>query len=97
MTFDKSLATTSEKMIYANEDKFPDDFLNQASNLLKKKNLKGIVYNDSLNRKFKLEDIIEISNFLGVDVLEKKKDKLNLIHKSTNINKPLKNFEDVIL
>jgi len=97
MTFDKSLATTSEKMIYANEHKFPDDFLNQASNLLKKKNLKGIVYNDSLNRKFKLEDIIEISNFLGVDVLEKKKDKLNLIHKSTNINKPLKNFEDVIL
>ena len=97
MTFDKSLATTSENMIYANEDKFPDDFLNQASNLLKKKNLKGIVYNDSLNRKFKLEDIIEISNFLGVDVLEKKKDKLNLIHKSTNINKPLKNFEDVIL
>jgi len=97
MTFDKSLATTSEKMIYANEDKFPDDFLNKASNLLKKKNLKGIVYNDSLNRKFKLEDIIEISNFLGVDVLEKKKDKLNLIHKSTNINKPLKNFEDVIL
>lgn len=97
MTFDKSLATTSENMIYANEDKFPDEFLNQASNLLKKKNLKGIVYNDSLNRKFKLEDIIEISNFLGVDVLEKKKDKLNLIHKSTNINKPLKNFEDVIL
>ena len=97
MTFDKSTSRTSEKMIYANEDKFPDDFLNQASNLLKKKNLKGIVYSNSSNRKFKLEDIIEISNFLGVDVFEMKKDKVNLIHKSTNINKPLKNFEDVIL
>ena len=97
VTFDKSLALSSENMIYTDEEKFPDDFLNQASNLLKNKNLKGIVFNDYLNSKFKLEDIIEISNFLGVDVLEKKKDKLNLIHKSTNINKPLKNLEDVIL
>ena len=97
VTFDKSLALSSENMIYTDEEKFPDDFLNQASNLLKNKNLKGIVFNDHLNAKFKLEDIIEISNFLGVDVLEKKKDKLYLIHKSTNINKPLKNLEDVIL
>ena len=97
VTFDKSLALSSENMIYTDEEKFPDDFLNQASNLLKNKNLKGIVFNDHLNAKFKLEDIIEISNFLGVDVVEKKKEKFNLIHKSTNINKPLKNFEDVIL
>ena len=97
VTFDKSLALSSENMIYTDEEKFPDDFLNQASNLLKNKNLKGIVFNDHLNAKFKLEDIIEISNFLGVDVVEKKKEKFNLIHKSTNINKPLKNLEDVIL
>ena len=97
VTFDKSLALSSENMIYTDEEKFPDDFLNQASNLLKNKNLKGIVFNNHLNAKFKLEDIIEISNFLGVDVVEKKKEKFNLIHKSTNINKPLKNLEDVIL
>ena len=84
-------------MIYTDEEKFPDDFLNQASNLLKNKNLKGIIFNNYLNAKFKLEDIIEISNFLGVDVFQRNKDKLNLIHKSTSINKPLKNLEDVIL
>ena len=97
VTFDKSLALSSENMIYTDEEKFPDDFLNQASNLLKNKNLKGIIFNNYLNAKFKLEDIIEISNFLGVDVFQRNKDKLNLIHKSTSINKPLKNLEDVIL
>ena len=30
-------------------------------------------------------------------LIRKKKEKFNLIHKSTNINKPLKNLEDVIL
>ena len=71
--------------------------LNTVSNLIKTRNLKGIVYEPNSFYKFSFNDLVELSNFLGVDIYEFENEKEKLIHKSTSINKFLKNIEDVIL
>ena len=97
ITFDHNLERKFSEMIYIDENSFPLGFLNTVSNLIKTRNLKGIVYEPNSFYKFSFNDLVELSNFLGVDIYEFENEKRKLIHKSTSINKFLKNIEDVIL
>ena len=97
ITFDKEINKEFPNVILTNAKNFPRDFLAKASSYLKKQNLKGIIYSNAENIELNFESIVDVSNFLGIDIYEEKDKKFNLIHKSTSINKPLKNFEDILL
>tara|TARA_B100001564_G_C20630417_1_gene666875 strand:+ start:415 stop:1644 length:1230 start_codon:yes stop_codon:yes gene_type:complete len=97
ITFDKEINKEFPNVILTNAKNFPRDFLAKVSSYLKKQNLKGIIYSNAENIELNFESIVDVSNFLGIDIYEEKDKKFNLIHKSTSINKPLKNFEDILL
>jgi len=72
-----------------------ETILNTISTLVREKNINGIlvdiasVHNNNLNK------IIEISNYLGLDILTHHNFKT--YHKSTSINRVVKHFEDIVL
>tara|TARA_X000000368_G_C22978356_1_gene688705 strand:- start:98 stop:1327 length:1230 start_codon:yes stop_codon:yes gene_type:complete len=97
ITFDNKLSKEFSNIIFTDSKNFPKDFLAKASSYLKKQNLRGIVYSNTKTIEINFESIVEVSNFLGIDIYEERDNKFHLTHKSTSINKPLKNFEDILL
>ena len=97
ITFDNDLSKDYPGMLIIDSENFPKDFLDIASKSMKRYALRGFVYKQSKPLRYNFENIIEISNFLGIDIYEEHEKKFKLVHKSTSINKPLKNLEDIIL
>lgn len=69
--------------------------LNTISTLLKEKSINGILVDIASVPGNNLNKIIEISNYLGLDILTF--ENFKTYHKSTSINRVLKNFEDIVL
>ena len=97
ITFNKEILSKLKNVKYIDEKTFPAQFLNDVSILIKTRHLKGIVFQKYSSNNFKFQDLVEVSNFIGLDIYEIKDEKLKLIHKSTSINKFIKNLEDLIL
>ena len=97
ITFNKEILSILKNVKYIDEKTFPAQFLNEVSALIKTGHLKGIVFQKYSSSNFKFQDLVEVSNFIGLDVYEIKDEKLKLIHKSTSINKFIKNLEDLFL
>jgi lipopolysaccharide/colanic/teichoic acid biosynthesis glycosyltransferase len=97
ITFDNDLSKDYPDMVVVNSENFPKDLLEITSKSVKKYALRGFIYKQSKPLRFNFENIVEISNFLGIDIYEEHDGKFKLVHKSTSINKPLKNLEDIIL
>ena len=97
ITFNKEILNLLKNVKYIDEKTFPAQFLNEISALIKTRHLKGIVFQKYSSNNFKFQDLVEVSNFIGLDIYEIKEEKLKLIHKSTSINKFIKNLEDLFL
>ena len=91
ITFNKEILSQLKNVKYIDEKTFPAQFLNEVSALIKTRHLKGIVFQKYSSNNFKFQDLVEVSNFIGLDIYEIKEEKLKLIHKSTSINKFIKN------
>ena len=97
ISFEKELCDNNKNFYFTDYEKFPSDLLDLSSTLLKDKNLTGLVFSDKKIEKFSFKEIIEISNYFGINIYELKSGKFKLIHKSTSLNKLIKNLEDAIL
>ena len=97
ISFEKDLCDINENFYYANHLKFPADFLDLTSRLLKEGSLQGLVFSKDKIVHFSFKEIVEISNYFGINIYELKNDKYKLIHKSTSLNRFIKNLEDAFL
>jgi len=97
ISFEKDLCDINENFYYANHLKFPADFLDLTSRLLKEGSLQGLVFSKDKIINFSFKEIVEISNYFGINIYELKNDKYKLIHKSTSLNRTIKNLEDAFL
>ena len=97
ISFEKELCDNNKNFYFTDFEKFPSDFLDLSSTLLKDKNLTGLVFSEKKIEKFSFKEIIEISDYFGIDIYELKSGKFKLIHKSTSLNKVIKNLEDAVL
>ena len=97
ISFEKELCDNNKNFYFTDYDKFPSDLLDLSSTLLKDKNLTGLVFSGKKIEKFSFKEIIEISNYFGINIYELKSGKFKLIHKSTSLNKVIKNLEDAVL
>ena len=97
ISFEKELCDNNKNFYFTDYDKFPSDLLDLSSTLLKDKNLTGLVFSDKKIEKFSFKEIIEISNYFGINIYELKSGRFKLIHKSTSLNKVIKNLEDAVL
>ena len=97
ISFEKDLCDINENFYFADHLKFPADFLDLISRLLKEGTLQGLVFSEDKITNFSFKEIIEISNYFGINIYELKNDKYKLIHKSTSLNKIIKNLEDAFL
>ena len=97
ISFEKELCDNNKNFYFTDFEKFPSDFLDLSSTLLKDKNLTGLVFSEKKIEKFSFKEIIEISDYFGIDIYELKSGKFKLIHKSTSLNKIIKNLEDAVL
>ena len=91
------MCNNNKNFYFTDYEKFPSDLLDLSSTLLKDKNLTGLVFSEKKIEKFSFKEIIEISNYFGINIYELKGGKFKLIHKSTSLNKVIKNFEDAVL
>ncbi len=97
ITFDKSLSLTDDKFIFSNYEKFPIDFFETVSKEISSSNLTGLIYDKEIFNRLGFEKIIEVTNFLGVNIYSMEDSKLNIIHKTSNLNNILKNFLDIFI
>ena len=97
ISFEKELCDSNKNFYYTDYEKFPSDLLDLSSSLLKDNNLTGLVFSEKKIEKFSFKEIIEISNYFGINIYELKGGKFKLIHKSTSLNKVIKNLEDAFL
>ena len=97
ISFEKELCDNNKNFYFTDFEKFPSDLMDLSSTLLKDKNLTGLVFSEKKIEKFSFKEIIEISNYFGINIYELKSGKFKLIHKSTSLNKVIKNLEDAIL
>ena len=97
ISFEKELCDNNKNFYFTDFEKFPSDLLDLSSTLLKDKNLTGLVFSEKKIEKFSFKEIIEISNYFGINIYELKSGKFKLIHKSTSLNKVIKNLEDAVL
>ena len=97
ISFEKELCNNNKNFYFTDYEKFPSDLLDLSSTLLKDKNLTGLVFSDKKIEKFSFKEIIEISNYFGINIYELKSGRFKLIHKSTSLNKVIKNLEDAVL
>ena len=97
ISFEKDLCDINENFYYADHLKFPADFLDLTSRLLKTGSLQGLVFSKDKIVHFSFKEIVEISNYFGINIYELKNDKYKLIHKSTSLNRIIKNLEDAFL
>ncbi len=97
ITFDKSLSLTDDKFIFSNYEKFPIEFFETVSKEISSSNLTGLIYDKEIFNRLGFEKIIEVTNFLGVNIYSMEDSKLNIIHKTSNLNNILKNFLDIFI
>ena len=97
ISFEKELCNNNKNFYFTDYEKFPSDLLDLSSTLLKDKNLTGLVFSDKKIENFSFKEIIEISNYFGINIYELKSGRFKLIHKSTSLNKVIKNLEDAVL
>ena len=97
ISFEKELCNNNKNFYFTDYEKFPSDLLDLSSTLLKDKNLTGLVFSDKKIENFSFKEIIEISNYFGINIYELKSGRFKLIHKSTSLNKAIKNLEDAVL
>ena len=97
LTFDKNLAKNNELFVFTNFDSFPQDFVKTVFQQLNFNNLKGLIYDEYAFKSLGFENIVELANFLGVDIFVLQDKKFKLIHNSSTLNNILKNFLDVII
>ena len=97
ISFEKDLCDINENFYYADHLKFPADFLDLTSRLLKTGSLQGLVFSKDNIVNFSFKEIVEISNYFGINIYELNNDKYKLIHKSTSLNRIIKNLEDAFL
>ncbi len=97
LTFDKELSEGNSYFYYTSIDNFPSDLLEKVSLFLKKGNLKGIILSENRNLELAFKDLIELSNFFGLNVYRVSNEKLKLLHRSTSLNNIIKNLLDIFL
>ncbi len=97
ITFDKALSSTDARFIFSNYEHFPIDFFNTVSKEITSSNLTGLIHDKTIFDRLGFENIIEITNFLGVNIYSIENNKLNIIHKSSNLNNIIKNFLDIFI
>ena len=97
ISFEKELCDNNKNFYFTDFKKFPSDLLDLSSTLLKDKNLTGLVFSEKKIEEFSFKEIIEISDYFGINIYELKSGKFKLIHKSTSLNKVIKNLEDAVL
>tara|TARA_B100000902_G_scaffold367395_1_gene389960 strand:- start:101 stop:991 length:891 start_codon:yes stop_codon:yes gene_type:complete len=97
ISFDKDLCSKNSNFIYCDYKDFPSNLLDTLTELLKSSNLRGLIFNQSESEDLSFHEIVEISNYFGINIYEIINDKYKLVHKSTSLSTVLKNFEDVFL
>ena len=97
ISFDKDLCSKNSNFIYCDYKDFPSNLLDTLTELLKSSNLRGLIFNQSESEDLSFHEIVEISNYFGINIYEIINDKYKLVHKSTTLSSVLKNFEDVFL
>ena len=97
ISFDKNLCSRNNNFIYCDYQYFPSNLLDTLTELLKSSNLRGLIFNQGEYENLSFHDVVEISNYFGINIYEITNGKYKLVHKSTSLNKVLKNFEDVFL
>ena len=97
ITFNKDLSSTDTRFIFSDYENFPTDFFNCVSKELTSSNLTGLIHDKTIFDSVGFENIIEITNFLGVNIYSIEDNKLNILHKSSNLNNIIKNFLDIFI
>ena len=97
ISFDENLCSRNNNFIYCDYKDFPSSLLDTLTELLKSSNLRGLIFNQSESEDLSFHEIVEISNYFGINIYEIINDKYKLVHKSTSLSTVLKNFEDVFL
>ena len=97
ITFDKNLAEKNELFIFTDFTNFPQDFIKTVFEQLNSNNLKGLLFHEHVFKSLGFENIVELTNFLGVDIFILQDKKFKLLHSSSSLNNILKNFLDVVI
>ena len=97
ISFDQDLCSRNKNFIYCDYQDFPSNLLDTLTELLKSSNLRGLIFNQSESENLGFHEVVEISNYFGISIYEIVNDRYKLVHKSTSLNKVLKNLEDVFL
>ena len=97
ITFDKNLAEKNESFIFTDFTNFPQDFIKTVFELLNSNNLKGLLFHEHAFKSLGFENIVELANFLGVDIFILQDKKFKLLHSSSSLNNILKNILDVVI
>ena len=97
ITFDKNMAKKNELFIFTDFNNFPQDFIKTVFEQLNSNNLKGLLYHEYTFKSLGFENIVELANFLGVDIFMLQDKKFKLLHSSSSLNNILKNFLDVVI
>ena len=97
ITFDKNLAEKNESFIFTDFTNFPQDFIKTVFEQLNSNNLKGLLFHEHAFQSLGFENIVELANFLGVDIFTLQDKKFKLLHSSSSLNNILKNFLDVVI
>ena len=97
ITFDKNLAGQNELFIFTDFNNFPQDFIKTVFEQLNSNNLKGLLYHEHAFKSLGFENIVELANFLGVDIFMLQDKKFKLLYSSSSLNNILKNFLDVVI
>ena len=97
LTIDESIEIPNTISIKTDSKNFPTDLIEKIIYTLKNKNLTGIIINSQENSDVLYKQLLEVSNFFGIELFEFKYNKLKLIHKPSKLNLVVKNLEDLIL
>ena len=97
ITFDKNLAEKNESFIFTDFTNFPQDFIKTVFEQLNSNNLKGLLFHEHAFKSLGFENIVELANFLGVDIFILQDKKFKLLHSSSSLNNILKNILDVVI
>lgn len=97
LTIDESIEIPNIISITTDSKNFPSDLIEKIIYTLKNKNLTGIIINSQESSNVLYKQLLELSNFFGIELFELKRSKLKLIHKPSKLNMVVKNLEDLTL
>lgn len=95
LTFDNSIEQDSNLETIFLDNKSLDELLNSLGNVLKNQNINGILIDELNISSEELKELIYISNYLGLDIIENQK--FRIYHKPSSVNSFFKNSEDIVL